>query len=160
MARTLTLRDGGRTHSVTVADDGSVRVDDGEAIAAAPATDGRVRLGQAPARTAWVAAAGDARWVFLDGEVFRFEVETKDTRRRGGAHHGSLSAPMPATVLRIHTQVGAEVKRGETLIILEAMKMELPVRAATDGVVTGVRCREGELVQPGAILVEMDATGS
>lgn len=155
MARTLTLRDGSRHYLVEVADDGAVRVDGGDAIAATPAADGSVRVGR-PARTAWVASSGDVRWVFLDGDVFRFEVETKGTRRRGAAHHGTLSAPMPATVVRIHAQPGAAVKRGDTLIILDAMKMELPVRAHADGIVTTVRCREGELVQPGAILIEMD----
>ena len=96
------------------------------------------------------------RWVFLDGEVFRFDVDTAATRRRGGAHHGPLSAPMPATVIRIVAQPGATVKRGDTLMILEAMKMELPIRANADGTVTGVHCREGELVQPGTTLIEID----
>lgn len=140
---------------MAVADDGAVRVDGGDAVATTPARDGRVAVGR-PARTVWVASSGDIRWVFLDGDVFRFEVETEETRRRGAAHHGTLSAPMPATVMRIHAQMGEAVKRGDTLIILEAMKMELPVRAHTDGTVTRVRCREGELVQPGAILIEMD----
>ena len=155
MARTITLRDGSRQYLVEVADDGTVRVDGGAAIAATPAGDGSVRVGR-PARTAWVASSGGVRWVFLDGDVFRFEVETKGTRRRSAAHRGTLSAPMPATVVRIHAQPGAAVTRGDTLIILEAMKMELPVRAHADGILTQVRCREGELVQPGAMLIEMD----
>ncbi|HEX6975781.1 MAG TPA: acetyl-CoA carboxylase biotin carboxyl carrier protein subunit, partial [Vicinamibacterales bacterium] len=89
-------------------------------------------------------------------EVFRFEVETRSGRKRGVSHHGSLSAPMPATVLRIHTEAGARVQRGDTLILLEAMKMELPIRATSGGTVTEVRCREGELVQPGTTLIEID----
>jgi len=40
------------------------------------------------------------------------------------------------------------------LIVLEAMKMELPLRAPHDGVIAAVDCREGELVQPGKVLVE------
>ena len=63
---------------------------------------------------------------------------------------------MPATVLRIVAQPGAVVKRGDTLIILEAMKMELPIRAGAGGIVRAVRCREGELVQPGTILIDID----
>jgi biotin carboxyl carrier protein len=63
---------------------------------------------------------------------------------------------MPGTVIRINVVAGAVVKRGDTLIVLEAMKMELPVRAPADGIVKTVSCREGELVQPGAALVELE----
>ena len=76
-------------------------------------------------------------------------------QRTGSRRDGSLAAPMPATVLRIQTAPGQTVKRGDTLLILEAMKMELPVRAPSDGVVKAVRCSEGELVQSGIPLIEM-----
>jgi 3-methylcrotonyl-CoA carboxylase alpha subunit len=46
------------------------------------------------------------------------------------------------------------VKKGDILVLLEAMKMELPIRAADGGVVAAVRCREGELVDADAILLE------
>ncbi len=100
-------------------------------------------------------ADGDKRWVFLDGEVFEFEVQ-RPGRKRSARHAGSLSAPMPATVVRVNVEAGAVVKRGDTLLVLEAMKMELPVRATADGKVTAVNCGVGELVQPGSPLVEID----
>lgn len=106
-------------------------------------------------RRAWSVADRDTRWVFLDGEVFEFEVQ-RQGRRKPSAHHASLAAPMPATVLRINVAPGDSVKRGDTLIVLEAMKMELPLRAPADGVVTTIACREGDMVQPGAPLIEMD----
>ncbi len=62
---------------------------------------------------------------------------------------------MPATVLRINTPAGTVVKRGDTLLVLEAMKMELPIRANADGTVTVVNCRIGDLVQPGVSLIEL-----
>jgi biotin carboxyl carrier protein len=64
-------------------------------------------------------------------------------------------APMPATVVRVLVREGDRVEKGETLVLLEAMKMELPVRAPDAGVVAAVRCREGELVQPDTVLVEL-----
>jgi biotin carboxyl carrier protein len=157
MARSLTLRDARGAYTVAVGDDGQVRVGEDEPIAATAIADGAVTVG---GRRGWAAAAGDARWVFLDGQVFRFEVETTAGRKRSRSHHGSLSAPMPATVLRVLVTAGTPVKHGDTLIILEAMKMELPVRATMDGTVTQVRCREGELVQPGTTLVEIDEAGA
>jgi 3-methylcrotonyl-CoA carboxylase alpha subunit len=109
---------------------------------------------------AFVAGDEHGTWVFIEGRTFRFEPVRTGSKRfdkvRGGSRGlTDLSAPMPATVLRILTAPGKTVRRGETLILLEAMKMELPLRAPQDGTVTEVRCAEGELVQPGSILVEM-----
>ena len=63
---------------------------------------------------------------------------------------------MPATVVEILVEAGQAVHQGDVLIQLEAMKMELPLRAPHDGRVKIVRCSPGELVQPGATLVEME----
>jgi biotin carboxyl carrier protein len=61
---------------------------------------------------------------------------------------------MPATVIKVQVKPGDAVKKGDIVVVLEAMKMELPVRALGDGVVAAVCCREGELVQADATLVE------
>jgi biotin carboxyl carrier protein len=63
---------------------------------------------------------------------------------------------MPATVIRVAAEIGATVARGETLILLEAMKMELPIRAPRDGTVKAIHCAPGELVQPGVNLIELE----
>ena len=105
-------------------------------------------------RHAWAAADGDVRWVFLNGNVYEFEVQ-RQGRRKATAHHGSLAAPMPATVIRINVAPGDAVKKGDTLLVLEAMKMELPVRAPADGLVETISCRAGELVQAGVTLIHL-----
>ena len=61
---------------------------------------------------------------------------------------------MPATVIRVNVQPGDPVKKGDVIVLLEAMKMELPLRAPADATVSAVNCREGELVQGEAVLVE------
>jgi acetyl/propionyl-CoA carboxylase alpha subunit len=66
----------------------------------------------------------------------------------------TLIAPMPATVIRVKIKAGDPVKKGDVVVVLEAMKMELPLRALGDGIVSAVRCREGDLVQADATLVE------
>ena len=155
MSKTLKLKYGGSEHTVTILDGGRVRVGDAEVPVNANG-DGSVRIGS-PGRTAWATASGSTRWIFLDGRVYEFEVQQAGrARRRGGGHHGSLSAPMPATVRRINVQVGDRVERGATLLILEAMKMELPVKSESAGVIEAVNCQEGELVQPGAALIEIE----
>jgi biotin carboxyl carrier protein len=118
---------------------------------------GEVRLGNDESTVAWVAASGETRWVFLNGHVYELDVHLPGRRRRRAATgHSSLSAPMPATVIRVEVSAGGAVRRGDTLVILEAMKMELPIRADTDGVVTRVCCKPGDLVQAGVPLVEID----
>ena len=76
-------------------------------------------------------------------------------RRRIGSTAGkSLTAPMPSTVIKVHVKRGDAVKKGDIVVVLEAMKMELPVRALGDAVVAEVRCRDGERVQADATLIE------
>jgi 3-methylcrotonyl-CoA carboxylase alpha subunit len=68
----------------------------------------------------------------------------------------ALAAPMPATVVAINVTTGQAVTAGDTLILLEAMKMELAVTAPHDGTVRAIACRVGELVQPGVPLVDLE----
>ena len=51
---------------------------------------------------------------------------------------------------------GLKQKLGDVVVLLEAMKMELPIRADTDGTVASVSCKPGDLVQPGVPLVEIE----
>lgn len=155
MGRTSVLRNGGEEYAVTV-DEGQVVVNGGDPVRAVAGDDGMAEIGDRPRRRAWIRAAGDTRWVFLDGRVYVFDVVRPGAGRKASGHHGTLSAPMPATVIRVETAIGAHVSRGDVLIVLEAMKMELPVRAPADGVVTAINCQAGELVQPGVGLIEIE----
>lgn len=109
-----------------------------------------------------VAGEGGTQWGHIRGAVFRFAEATQASGRTASkVTHGResgvlpITAPMPARVLKVIAAPGATVTKGETLVILEAMKMELPLRASADGVVVAVHCREGELVPPDAVLVEL-----
>jgi acetyl/propionyl-CoA carboxylase alpha subunit len=76
------------------------------------------------------------------------------TRRSAASTSGALTAPMPATVIKVQVKAGDAVKTGDVVVVLEAMKMELPVRALGDATVAAVLCKEGELVPADATLVE------
>ena len=154
--RTLLVAAGGAPVRVEVADDGGLIVD-GAALRAEPAgpLEWRVVI---EGRSHRVLAAGpaEAPWLWCDGVVYRPEIsDAEHPARRRQDTAGSLAAPMPATVRAIAVSAGDRVSRGDTLIVLEAMKMELPVKAPADGTVTRVACRVGELVQPGVALVEV-----
>src|SRR5947208_2707431 len=105
----------------------------------------------------YVAGAAGDYWAFCNGVVFHDELSGRSSRgsRARGTAPQSLFAPMPATVVKVPVRVGTAVKKGHAVVILEAMKMELPVRAPADGVVSAVHCREGQLVPAGAVLVEL-----
>ena len=104
----------------------------------------------------WVAGPPGSPTAFYDGRVYEFETPTNaQLRSRGQGDSHALSAPMPATVRTVLVKVGDEVAVGETLVVLEAMKMELPLRAPKAGRVAEIRCAPGELVQPGVPLVEL-----
>ena len=153
MGRILILRDSRGEYRVTIGEKGRVSIE-GVTMTATVSTRGEVRVGETG--HAWVSSSGDIRWVFLDGEVFEIEVQPEGRRRRAAVGPGSLSAPMPATVVRVEVSAGTAVRRGDTLVILEAMKMELPIRASADGIVKGVHCKPGDLVQPGIALIDME----
>lgn len=95
-------------------------------------------------------------WVFLDGEVFVIGDRAAASSSTAPDESGALSAPMPATVVAVDVAPGQRVTRGDVLIRLEAMKMELAIRAPRDGGVVAIRCRPGELVQPGIPLVDLE----
>jgi biotin carboxyl carrier protein len=116
--------------------------------------------------TVHVAGPPADRWAFWRGHVFHADLVSpvQEPLRPSGALRRpqipqSLSAPMPATVIRVLVAAGSGVKKGDTLVLLEAMKMELPIRSLSDGTISAVRCREGELVKADQILVEMEAGG-
>jgi 3-methylcrotonyl-CoA carboxylase alpha subunit len=104
-----------------------------------------------------VAGTASNLWLHWNGRVYHrpyADAPRAATGASAGPH--ALGAPMPATVLKVLVHPGAAVHTGDTLLILEAMKMELPLKATADAVVRTVLCREGELVQPGTPLVELE----
>ena len=109
-------------------------------------------------RLAYAVRDKNRTWVFLDGRTYVIEPDDRDTPQRVHATDDqvALSAPMPATVLAIKVSPGDEVAAGDLLILLEAMKMEMPITAPRAGRVKSVACREGELVQPGVPLLELE----
>ena len=102
-----------------------------------------------------VAGDGDTHWVFVNGQVATVDAP-KAGRRRAKGHDAGVMSPMPASVVAIHVQPGQAVAAGDTLLVLEAMKMELPIRAPRDGVVKSVACVTGDLVQTGVNLLEFE----
>ena len=67
-----------------------------------------------------------------------------------------VEAHITGTVWKIEVKVGDSVDEGDTVVILESMKMEIPVESEDDGVVKEIRCAEGQSVSEGDVLVVLE----
>ncbi len=111
---------------------------------------------------AYVASDGLRRYVAFDASC-SYVMQQPDPRAGGRrravqAHAGGLEAAMPGHVLDVLVRAGDVVERGQTLLLLEAMKMELRLAAPAAGTVRRVLCQAGDVVDRGQLLVEVDAT--
>jgi 3-methylcrotonyl-CoA carboxylase alpha subunit len=125
--------------------------------AVAPIGGGRYLVeAEGTRRLAYAVRQGSSVWVFLDGLVTIIDDERQRGHPTAADDDAGLTAPMPARVLRITAEVGQQVAKGDVLLTLEAMKMELPVRAPRDGVVKAISCQTERMVSAGDRLVELE----
>ena len=95
--------------------------------------------------------------VVLDGTNHILDVIDPHTPPEAAAAGAArVMAPIPGRIAILSVKPGDSVTRGQVLLVLEAMKMELPLTAARDGTVSAVRCAEGDMVEEGVELVEFE----
>jgi 3-methylcrotonyl-CoA carboxylase alpha subunit len=176
-ARSDGWRLSGESHQELVFRDGA---EERTVIAAAQAADWLLRLGgeticafgerradgtltvalDGVLRHATVLDHGSDTAVFLDGENWRLvEIDPLAAQEGDDPGAGRLTAPMPGRVTQLLVGAGDAVRRGEPLMIIEAMKMEHTVTAPVDGTVEAVRFAVGDLVEEGAELITLAAPG-
>ncbi|MCA0454454.1 MAG: biotin/lipoyl-binding protein [Chloroflexi bacterium] len=125
-------------------------------VEAQPLADGGLRLLiDGESHIAYTAAEADKRYIHVDGAGYSLSVPNT-TRRKGTSAGDGLTAQMPGQVTTIQVQAGDIVTRGQTLLILEAMKMETRVMAPADGRVTQVFVTVGEVVERGQRLADFE----
>ena len=104
----------------------------------------------------FVARQGDRVFAQVGDRSYELRVVSRTaTAAADHAVAGGLEAPMPGRVTRVAVKVGDAVKRGQELIVVEAMKMENAITAPADGVVKSLTVRVGDMVSPGAPLIEV-----
>ena len=96
---------------------------------------------------------GDVWWVHVNGHTMQFEVI--EPGASSSDDEGGLNAPMPGKILEVHVGIGQNVKSGDVLMVMEAMKMEHKIVAGSDGVVEGIHFAEGDQVPQGAELLSL-----
>ena len=83
-------------------------------------------------------------------------VPTKETKPKPAAGLSKIEAPLPGTIFKVNVKEGDTVKKGQTILVLEAMKMENNILAEKDGVINKVHVVEGDSVLQGDILAEIE----
>ena len=106
------------------------------------------------AHIAHVANVGDDWWIHLDGRIHVVTGHEPGSSNNSSGE-GGLTAPMPGTVLEVHVKEGQRVREGQTLLVMEAMKMEHRIQAPKAGEVVSLNFSEGDRVDMGATLVEL-----
>ncbi|ARP84820.1 acetyl/propionyl/methylcrotonyl-CoA carboxylase subunit alpha [Bordetella genomosp. 9] len=101
---------------------------------------------------------GDDAHVFLDGDVHVLRLDDPLARagHDHGEHGGDMTAPMPGKIISIGVRAGDAVSKGQALLVMEAMKMEHTIAAASDGTVREIFFSVGDQVPEGAVLIALD----
>ena len=97
---------------------------------------------------------GDDWWIHMDGQIHIVSIDEQGTG--GSGDDGGMTAPMPGKVLEILCKVGDQVEVGQTLIVMEAMKMEHRIAANESGVIVSIHHEVGEQVDAGSTLIDID----
>ncbi len=105
-------------------------------------------------RHAYIAEDGQRRYVAFDAHIFTLTHAVRH-KRASGADEGNPAATMPGQVVKVLVDQGATVTRGQQLVVIEAMKMEIRVTAPRDGRVARLLCKAGQTVARGQILLEL-----
>ncbi len=94
----------------------------------------------------------------VDDTAYETRYTTKFASRRAyqGESTRELAARIPGLIQRVHVHGGDRVKRGDPLLVLEAMKMANDVVTPCDGVVRAIRCEVGQMVAKGQVLIELE----
>ena len=95
---------------------------------------------------------GDNRQIWANGRTLAYQ-RVDEAAASSAADPGSLSATIPAVVSEVLVEAGDSVQAGERLILLESMKMIIPITAPADGTVAELMCAAGDSVAPGVPLV-------
>jgi biotin carboxyl carrier protein len=96
------------------------------------------------------------KYVFVDGEVFKVKpVELTGMKKTKKKEEGNLSSPISGKVVSVKVKNGATVKKGDVLMVIEAMKMEYLIRAPFDGKVKKINFKEKDQIEIGQNTVEL-----
>jgi len=113
-------------------------------------------------RRVFIATRGDDVFVHIDGAAYQLRYEHPLQRlahQAQGNAEDSVRAPMPGSVVALHVNAGDSVTRGQTVLVIESMKMETTLTAPRDGVVESVVFAAGQTFDRDAVLLTLASEG-
>jgi biotin carboxyl carrier protein len=108
---------------------------------------------------AYVSADGAKRWVTINGQtVMLIKASGARSRGKSSSHdqRSELAAPMPGVVRSVNVEQGESVSKGQTLMVLEAMKMEIRIHAPRECVIQKLLVKQGQTVEREQVLIEIE----
>ncbi len=107
---------------------------------------------------AWPAHVGDAMIVFENGDAYEFTLDTgQHPEGEAAAGDGAILSPMPGKIVSVAAKTGASLKKGDPILVLEAMKMEHTLTAPFDGKLAELNAKPGAQVGEGVLLAKLEA---
>lgn len=96
------------------------------------------------------------QYFVANGQAITIELPKRSRDKSNSEHSGSMISPMPGKILKVLVKSGDKVSKGDSLVVMEAMKMEHTIKASDDGKIISVHFEEGSLVDGGVELVDLE----
>ncbi|MBL4864947.1 MAG: biotin/lipoyl-binding protein [Pseudomonadales bacterium] len=108
-------------------------------------------------RKVYVAQDDNRIFLHLDGKVWQLDLLNEfGAGDAGNASSGAINAPMPGVVIEINVETGQQVKQGDTLMLIESMKLQTEIKASISGIVKKIGVESGANFDKGILLVEIE----
>ena len=108
----------------------------------------------------WAQKIKGRLWFHYQGETFQYIPRSLSSSQKsqagGGPNPYQIMAPMPGKIIKVFVKKGEAVSQGQTLVAMEAMKMEYQLKAEANLLVKSLHCKEGQMVSLGEVLIDLE----
>jgi acetyl/propionyl-CoA carboxylase alpha subunit len=105
---------------------------------------------------ALISEGHDTKYIFIDGNVYQVKRIELTGQKKVQKKEGDLSSPISGTIVSIKVKEGTRIKKGEVIMVIEAMKMEYLIRAPYTGLVKKINFNEKDQIEIGQITAELE----
>ncbi len=102
---------------------------------------------------------GNNQWIYVNGRTLCVPIDGLQTKSRKSeihSHRNQVTSPMPGKITKVIAQEGSSVNKGDSVIVMEAMKMEYTLKSEMSGQIKKIFVKTGQQVTLGQVLVEFE----